>query len=521
MTVQLDLSKKITPASMGPVLSPKIIKNVTNKFQVKHQSPGQGRLALSLFIQGLAPSKDALKQALKGVSFPLNVVAAELSTGSTMQDEALAGITEQCLGTLAEVGHAKVTSLHIGLGKMCVLAPDGIPVDKLCAEVKKVVRSFGAEVNIGICEEVANARDLPVAYGQSCEVARVGERLWGKPYAYRKADLGIIGAVVDECGMKDRAAAESEAILASLAKPKNLLPTLKLFFTHNMSPTEVARAGRIHRNTVIYRLEKIKNQTGLDPLDFNDASQLYLAIGLTEINELGAVSCCLSTNASITEKVVAGLFCSRADVSDDKIREVMSSLGVTLPQDFAMFLQRNGGGTAIEPQDSVIFSMPLGDDLEFSIRPMQGKRVIQAAETLGQQGTVAYLNSRRAKGHLSKALLVLVHDLRLGESKWPSRRVIAEGAVGGLLALTNSNRLRSYARVRAGAIVAEIQANRQLERTATALLDSSLNLTLAASRLKVHRNTLIYRVGRIRQATGYDLTRFEDALQIRLALLMA
>jgi sugar diacid utilization regulator len=521
MTVQLDLSKKIAPANMGPVLSPKIIKSVAKKLQIKNQSPGQGRLALALYLQGLAPSQDDLKQALKGISFPANVVAVQMSGASTMQDEVLAGATEQCLGTLAEVSQAKVIGLHVGLGKMCVLMPAEASVDKLCAEIKKIARSFSTEVNIGICEDVASARDLPVVYSQACEIARIGERLWGKPYAYRKSDLGIIGAVVDECGMKDRAVAESEAILASLAKPKNLLPTLKLFFTHNMSPTEVARAGRIHRNTVIYRLEKIKNQTGLDPLDFNDASQLYLAISLTEINELGAVSCCLSTNASITEKVVAGLFCSRADVSDDKIREVMSSLGVTLPQDFAMFLQRNGRGTAIELKDSVIFSMPLGDDLEFSIRPIQGKRVVQAAETLGQQGTVAYLNSKRAKGHLSKALLVLVHDLRLGESKWPGRRVIAEGAVGGLLALTNSNRLRSYARVRAGAIIAEIQANRQLERTATALLDSSLNLTLAASRLKVHRNTLIYRVGRIRQATGYDLTRFEDALQIRLALLMA
>lgn len=34
---------------------------------------------------------------------------------------------------------------------------------------------------------------------------------------------------------------------------------------HNMNVTDVARAIFTHRNTVLYHLDKVKQQTGLDP----------------------------------------------------------------------------------------------------------------------------------------------------------------------------------------------------------------------------------------------------------------
>ena len=43
---------------------------------------------------------------------------------------------------------------------------------------------------------------------------------------------------------------------------------------HNMKVTDVARAIFAHRNTVLYHLDKVKQQTGLDPRRFYDLVEL-------------------------------------------------------------------------------------------------------------------------------------------------------------------------------------------------------------------------------------------------------
>ena len=43
---------------------------------------------------------------------------------------------------------------------------------------------------------------------------------------------------------------------------------------HNMNATDVARAIFVHRNTVLYHLDKVKRQTGLDPRRFYDLVEL-------------------------------------------------------------------------------------------------------------------------------------------------------------------------------------------------------------------------------------------------------
>ncbi len=68
--------------------------------------------------------------------------------------------------------------------------------------------------------------------------------------------------------------------------------------------------------------------------------------------------------------------------------------------------------------------------------------------------------------------------------------------------------------------------NRQSERilteellaTAAAFLRSNLNLSDTARQLHIHRNTLVYRLDRLQQATGLDLRRFDDAVTFRLLM---
>ena len=62
-----------------------------------------------------------------------------------------------------------------------------------------------------------------------------------------------------------------------------LLETVEVFFDKNMSLTQTSKELKIHRNTLLYRLEKIKKVTGLDPRKFNDAMELKVALILNKV----------------------------------------------------------------------------------------------------------------------------------------------------------------------------------------------------------------------------------------------
>jgi carbohydrate diacid regulator len=54
--------------------------------------------------------------------------------------------------------------------------------------------------------------------------------------------------------------------------------TLETFFKNNLNIQQTAEDLFIHRNTLIYRLSKIENETGYDPKRFKDALTLQLAL---------------------------------------------------------------------------------------------------------------------------------------------------------------------------------------------------------------------------------------------------
>lgn len=68
----------------------------------------------------------------------------------------------------------------------------------------------------------------------------------------------------------------SGRILAGLNEP--LCQTLTAYFACNKNNAETASQLEIHRHTLSYRLKKIKDITGLDPSEFQDAVVMHLAL---------------------------------------------------------------------------------------------------------------------------------------------------------------------------------------------------------------------------------------------------
>ena len=59
---------------------------------------------------------------------------------------------------------------------------------------------------------------------------------------------------------------------------QEILTTISTFFDNNLNVSETARQLFVHRNTLVYRIEKLLKTTGLDIRTFDDAMTLKIAL---------------------------------------------------------------------------------------------------------------------------------------------------------------------------------------------------------------------------------------------------
>lgn len=55
-------------------------------------------------------------------------------------------------------------------------------------------------------------------------------------------------------------------------------------------------------------------------------------------------------------------------------------------------------------------------------------------------------------------------------------------------------------------------ADKDLVETCFCLFENDLNVSRTAGKLYMHRNTLIYRIGKLKRLTGLDVCKFSDAV---------
>lgn len=60
--------------------------------------------------------------------------------------------------------------------------------------------------------------------------------------------------------------------------------------------------------------------------------------------------------------------------------------------------------------------------------------------------------------------------------------------------------------------LAEVFEDGDLVESCMSLFENDLNISLAAQKLYMHRNTLLYRIKKIKRLTGLEVTKFSDAV---------
>lgn len=153
-------------------------------------------------------------------------------------------------------------------------------LNKIASQLENVLCPDGeARVVIGVGTVAEHLRELAKSYKEAQIAIEVGKVFDTEKYVINYENLGI-GRLIYQlpttlCEMFLQEVFKKNPI-DSL--DQETLFTIHKFFENNLNVSETARKLFVHRNTLVYRLEKIKKITGLDLREFDDAITFKVAL---------------------------------------------------------------------------------------------------------------------------------------------------------------------------------------------------------------------------------------------------
>ena len=153
-------------------------------------------------------------------------------------------------------------------------------IEKIATNIADTLSTeFYAKAAIGISTVVDNIKDLARAYKEAQVALEVGKVFENEKNIINYENLGI-GRLIYQlpntlCDMFLQEVFKKES-LESL--DRETLMTIQAFFENNLNVSETSRKLFVHRNTLVYRLEKIRKLTGLDLREFEHAITFKVAL---------------------------------------------------------------------------------------------------------------------------------------------------------------------------------------------------------------------------------------------------
>lgn len=153
-------------------------------------------------------------------------------------------------------------------------------IEKTAKNIADTLSSeFYTRVSIGIGTVVDNIRDLARSFKEAQVALEVGKVFDTEKNIISYENLGI-GRLIYQLPTT-----LCEMFLQEVFKKGSLesldretLMTIQCFFENNLNVSETSRKLFVHRNTLVYRLEKIRKLTGLDLREFEHAITFKVAL---------------------------------------------------------------------------------------------------------------------------------------------------------------------------------------------------------------------------------------------------
>src|SRR5215207_10047083 len=150
-------------------------------------------------------------------------------------------------------------------------------------ELEALLRSGGeSAISVGagtIRDGIAGIRR---SHAEARQALQLGRRMQGPGYVTLFGDLGVYRLIFAAEGLPELSDLYAQSLGNLLAYDRqnnaDLVSTLDAFFAANGSPKEAAERLGVHRNTVLYRLDRIRDITGYDLDDAGLRLRLQLAL---------------------------------------------------------------------------------------------------------------------------------------------------------------------------------------------------------------------------------------------------
>ncbi len=153
-------------------------------------------------------------------------------------------------------------------------------IEKIAKGIADTLNSeFYTKVSIGIGTVVDNIKDLARSYKEAQVALEVGKVFDTEKNIISYENLGI-GRLIYQlpttlCEMFLQEVFKNGSLDAL---DRETLMTIQCFFENNLNVSETSRKLFVHRNTLVYRLEKIRKLTGLDLREFDHAITFKVAL---------------------------------------------------------------------------------------------------------------------------------------------------------------------------------------------------------------------------------------------------
>jgi purine catabolism regulator len=146
-----------------------------------------------------------------------------------------------------------------------------------------LVRSAGeSAISVGVGTTRDGIAGIRRSHAEARQALLLGRRMHGPGHLTLFGDLGVYRLIFAAEGLPELRELYAQSLGALLAYDRqnkgDLISTLDAFFAANGSPKEAAERLGVHRNTVLYRLDRIRDITSYDLDDASLRLRLQLAL---------------------------------------------------------------------------------------------------------------------------------------------------------------------------------------------------------------------------------------------------
>ncbi len=214
--------------------------------------------------------KYTTKFSLKGAScFPLVIRAPKLLKETVAVIEQYGGNSLDTVVQMSEESCVLVKFIDASQGE----GEYRSSVDYADFLAQSLQEELGVEAFVGVGPTVREMKDLSLAYSQAENALRYADlfQMQGNVHSYRECILIKMIEGIPEIKLSQYFSEITDEACKEVFEDEEMLATAEAFLQSSLNVSETSRMLYMHRNTLLYRLDKIEKATGLNVRQFSDA----------------------------------------------------------------------------------------------------------------------------------------------------------------------------------------------------------------------------------------------------------